>query len=214
MLQYFLFFFFLMIRRPPRSTLFPYTTLFRSRNRPHPRAVTPQNRIDRSAGLLADVCAQRRFGNCIPVGDRASRLNALCRLGELRFRLRQLAQALGAALVLQFGNRLIGSLDIFARPQNGGIDIEAAALCLELGLPQLEFARRYGQSLRHQRGYPRLLLLEEVQLLIHRLQLGPERGDLAVQELLQTVLSIDLRAQSVSPAVENHLLLLEQPADH
>src|ERR1039457_7600299 len=28
------FFFFLMIRRPPRSTLFPYTTLFRS-NRSH-----------------------------------------------------------------------------------------------------------------------------------------------------------------------------------
>src|SRR3989441_11791640 len=27
----FLLFFFLMIRRPPRSTLFPYTTLFRSR---------------------------------------------------------------------------------------------------------------------------------------------------------------------------------------
>ena len=26
----FSFFFFLMIRRPPRSTLFPYTTLFRS----------------------------------------------------------------------------------------------------------------------------------------------------------------------------------------
>src|SRR6266478_7059926 len=30
----FSFFFFLMIRRPPRSTLFPYTTLFRS-HRPH-----------------------------------------------------------------------------------------------------------------------------------------------------------------------------------
>src|SRR6266511_6080167 len=28
------FFFFLMIRRPPRSTLFPYTTLFRSRPAP------------------------------------------------------------------------------------------------------------------------------------------------------------------------------------
>src|SRR5256885_10853512 len=28
------FFFFLMIRRPPRSTLFPYTTLFRSRAAP------------------------------------------------------------------------------------------------------------------------------------------------------------------------------------
>src|SRR6478752_9885530 len=33
-----LFFFFLMIRRPPRSTLFPYTTLFRS---PRPRARCP-----------------------------------------------------------------------------------------------------------------------------------------------------------------------------
>src|SRR5688572_32042699 len=30
-LAFALFFFFLMIRRPPRSTLFPYTTLFRSR---------------------------------------------------------------------------------------------------------------------------------------------------------------------------------------
>src|SRR2546430_14988223 len=29
-LSHTLFFFFLMIRRPPRSTLFPYTTLFRS----------------------------------------------------------------------------------------------------------------------------------------------------------------------------------------
>src|SRR3712207_9218141 len=28
----YLFFFFLMIRRPPRSTLFPYTTLFRSQD--------------------------------------------------------------------------------------------------------------------------------------------------------------------------------------
>src|SRR5688572_31629144 len=32
------FFFFLMIRRPPRSTLFPYTTLFRSE---------PQRRLER-----------------------------------------------------------------------------------------------------------------------------------------------------------------------
>src|SRR5215203_6218056 len=34
----FSFFFFLMIRRPPRSTLFPYTTLFRSPKRRAPRA--------------------------------------------------------------------------------------------------------------------------------------------------------------------------------
>src|SRR6267378_4958573 len=31
-------FFFLMIRRPPRSTLFPYTTLFRSRHPSCPKA--------------------------------------------------------------------------------------------------------------------------------------------------------------------------------
>src|SRR5258708_25517145 len=31
-------FFFLMIRRPPRSTLFPYTTLFRSRKMPTPES--------------------------------------------------------------------------------------------------------------------------------------------------------------------------------
>src|SRR2546430_14851555 len=40
-----IFFFFLMIRRPPRSTLFPYTTLFRSnarraRRSPHSRRRT------------------------------------------------------------------------------------------------------------------------------------------------------------------------------
>src|SRR5215468_11327127 len=37
---FFSFFFFLMIRRPPRSTLFPYTTLFRS--------ATPRSRDCRS----------------------------------------------------------------------------------------------------------------------------------------------------------------------
>src|SRR2546422_8144859 len=38
-MHHYLYFFFLMIRRPPRSTLFPYTTLFRShggRDRPRP----------------------------------------------------------------------------------------------------------------------------------------------------------------------------------
>src|SRR6266403_190870 len=35
------FFFFLMIRRPPRSTLFPYTTLFRS----HPVPAVPCPRV-------------------------------------------------------------------------------------------------------------------------------------------------------------------------
>src|SRR6266508_5704939 len=45
-------FFFLMIRRPPRSTLFPYTTLFRSqRDRPHAPVRPPGHpRADAHAG--------------------------------------------------------------------------------------------------------------------------------------------------------------------
>src|SRR2546425_11754311 len=45
----FSFFFFLMIRRPPRSTLFPYTTLFRSLRR-QPRAAQAR-RADADADL-------------------------------------------------------------------------------------------------------------------------------------------------------------------
>src|SRR5438034_5587733 len=41
-------FFFLMIRRPPRSTLFPYTTLFRSLGPPRPNVAMPDaGRFDR-----------------------------------------------------------------------------------------------------------------------------------------------------------------------
>src|SRR6266511_6180753 len=40
-------FFFLMIRRPPRSTLFPYTTLFRSP--PTPIDVPPPGEVDQSS---------------------------------------------------------------------------------------------------------------------------------------------------------------------
>src|SRR3712207_6850931 len=41
-------FFFLMIRRPPRSTLFPYTTLFRSRDELLPHAL-PADGLERRA---------------------------------------------------------------------------------------------------------------------------------------------------------------------
>src|SRR2546429_9715131 len=43
-----------MIRRPPRSTLFPYTTLFRSRARELPEDPEPARRTDRGvrAGRL------------------------------------------------------------------------------------------------------------------------------------------------------------------
>src|SRR5690349_24187186 len=40
-----LFFFFLMLRRPPRSTLFPYTTLFRSMGSDGLAVVDPELRL-------------------------------------------------------------------------------------------------------------------------------------------------------------------------
>src|SRR3712207_9111118 len=49
-------FFFLMIRRPPRSTLFPYTTLFRSRN-VDARALGPSSDgrgVDRVGGRVTN----------------------------------------------------------------------------------------------------------------------------------------------------------------
>src|SRR6266498_3468874 len=63
-------FFFLMIRRPPRSTLFPYTTLFRSRadhegargtrSRPGPAGADPQLSRAAARGLQADDPPARR----------------------------------------------------------------------------------------------------------------------------------------------------------
>src|SRR5471030_3408379 len=49
--SFFCFFFFLMIRRPPRSTLFPYTTLFRSARRAH--GVIAHQRLHDPRGRLA-----------------------------------------------------------------------------------------------------------------------------------------------------------------
>src|SRR6266699_6547553 len=48
---YFCFFFFLMIRRPPRSTLFPYTTLFRSDRTQPP---SPCARAGAGCGMRSD----------------------------------------------------------------------------------------------------------------------------------------------------------------
>src|SRR5436189_3995550 len=57
-------FFFLMIRRPPRSTLFPYTTLFRS--------------LQRGARLGAPRVSDRRGGRRRVVGQdrKSTRLNS------------------------------------------------------------------------------------------------------------------------------------------
>src|SRR3712207_6873464 len=85
------FFFFLMIRRPPRSTLFPYTTLFRSfpmfrlRQRGVPEHVRPsQHRVERRPELVRErrqefVFRAVRGACCVeePLPDRKStRLNS------------------------------------------------------------------------------------------------------------------------------------------
>src|SRR3712207_7419623 len=49
--------FFLMIRRPPRSTLFPYTTLFRSR-------VEPLIRRIRNSMMAAGMKVENSKGEC------------------------------------------------------------------------------------------------------------------------------------------------------
>src|ERR1041384_8738313 len=59
----FCFFFFLMIRRPPRSTLFPYTTLFRSRSSGwlcrslprNPQGFTPNHRSEEHTSELQSL---------------------------------------------------------------------------------------------------------------------------------------------------------------
>src|SRR5258708_24584072 len=45
-----------MIRRPPRSTLFPYTTLFRS---PSSRIAMDRAEFESTSAALQDVCGRR-----------------------------------------------------------------------------------------------------------------------------------------------------------
>src|SRR3712207_8129394 len=47
-----------MIRRPPRSTLFPYTTLFRSPRRPH----YDRAELDRECELVVSSFLERTYG--------------------------------------------------------------------------------------------------------------------------------------------------------
>src|SRR5437667_7340010 len=56
-----LFFFFLMIRRPPRSTLFPYTTLFRSIESPTVPRCSSTPSSPRSRKVLPDRSSTTRY---------------------------------------------------------------------------------------------------------------------------------------------------------
>src|SRR2546422_7553118 len=81
-----LFFFFLMIRRPPRSTLFPYTTLFRSlvwRGRPeaeHGKWRWPLTGTVIGILIAAGWWASMRIRSEEHTSELQSRLHLVCRL--------------------------------------------------------------------------------------------------------------------------------------
>src|SRR2546429_6145837 len=66
------FFFFLMIRRPPRSTLFPYTTLFRSLFGHVPLLLAPQRDNVLVIGLGSGVT----LGSVLMQDRKSTRLNS------------------------------------------------------------------------------------------------------------------------------------------
>src|SRR3989442_4765857 len=69
--------FFLMIRRPPRSTLFPYTTLFRSEQRGLPRLPPVPGRDLRHPSAARDDRQLERAGTSPRTGDpKSTRLNS------------------------------------------------------------------------------------------------------------------------------------------
>src|SRR2546430_7376968 len=73
-----LYFFFLMIRRPPRSTLFPYTTLFRSAPHADDR---PEARRVGTVGVGFDVLDIARQGRSEEhTSELQSQSNLVCRL--------------------------------------------------------------------------------------------------------------------------------------
>src|SRR3712207_8905374 len=66
-------YFFLMIRRPPRSTLFPYTTLFRSDHRDVPPTTRQLNPEVLSAAIDASSLPRKRdTGSRRRMGKRAA----------------------------------------------------------------------------------------------------------------------------------------------
>src|SRR2546422_8590075 len=76
-----MFFFFLMIRRPPRSTLFPYTTLFRSFRHGSPDVLQLRD-VPKPEPLPNEVLIHNRFVGRSEehTSELQSRLHLVCRL--------------------------------------------------------------------------------------------------------------------------------------
>src|SRR3712207_7950997 len=70
-------FFFLMIRRPPRSTLFPYTTLFRSLEEQRLREIVPRARLSGDGRVVPVGRPKRDSGGRLLLTTDLSRLTEL-----------------------------------------------------------------------------------------------------------------------------------------
>src|SRR5256885_5639807 len=75
-----LLFFFLMIRRPPRSTLFPYTTLFRSVGRDPEKRAPRRHEVRPPTQPADDWCADRQTRSEEHTSELQSPCNLVCRL--------------------------------------------------------------------------------------------------------------------------------------
>src|SRR3712207_8112029 len=63
-----------MIRRPPRSTLFPYTTLFRSHARPGlPHVVGQHHEVAQLTAAVPDVVGEQRLAAEAQIGEQRQR---------------------------------------------------------------------------------------------------------------------------------------------
>src|SRR5688572_31231937 len=80
----FVFFLFILIRRPPRSTLFPYTTLFRSlAKKPgdrYPDVRALQRELEAWTGPAGEVWTQREARSEEHTSELQSQSNLVCRL--------------------------------------------------------------------------------------------------------------------------------------
>src|SRR3712207_7641305 len=80
-------FFFLMIRRPPRSTLFPYTTLFRSRGHDAQSSIAISCSRERAVGThAADPKSLRDGCRTMPIGSHLTHLRSEEHTSELQSR--------------------------------------------------------------------------------------------------------------------------------
>src|SRR3712207_9211456 len=116
-----------MIRRPPRSTLFPYTTLFRSL----------LDQLLAEAGLSRSEAAVLNIVKCRPPGNRTPKAPEVARCsGWLRRQLELLDPPVVVALGLSSARWFLGPRTVLAQARGRAHDVDGQigrASCRERG---------------------------------------------------------------------------------